>query len=59
MEDDLVNDILTTETERLIQRVESGEETLPPACAHQLVQRDARRGADAGRRRYPRYPKSC
>ncbi|AOB29773.1 histidine kinase [Bordetella sp. H567] len=36
MEDDLVNDILITETDRLIQRVESGEETLPIHGAHEL-----------------------
>jgi signal transduction histidine kinase len=36
MEDDLVNDILTTETDRLIQRVESGEETLPALGAHEI-----------------------
>jgi signal transduction histidine kinase len=36
MEDDLVNDILTTETERLIQRVESGEETLSMRGASEL-----------------------
>lgn len=29
MEDDLVNDILTTETERLIQHIQSGDEVLP------------------------------
>lgn len=36
MEDELVNDILTTETDRLIQRIESGEETLPMRGAHEL-----------------------
>jgi signal transduction histidine kinase len=29
MEDDLVNDILATETDRLIQRIQTGEEVLP------------------------------
>ncbi|ARP85208.1 sensor histidine kinase [Bordetella genomosp. 9] len=36
MEDDLVNDILTTETNRLIRRVESGEEALPSRGTHEL-----------------------
>lgn len=36
MEDELVNEILTNETDRLIQRVESGEETLPMRGAHEL-----------------------
>ncbi|WP_427184585.1 sensor histidine kinase [Bordetella bronchialis] len=36
MEDDLVNDILTTETDRLIQRVENGQDMLPLRGAREL-----------------------
>jgi signal transduction histidine kinase len=36
MEDDLVNDILTTETDRLIQRVNAGLESLPVQGAREL-----------------------
>jgi signal transduction histidine kinase len=36
MEDDLVNDILTTETDRLIQRVETGDEVMPARGPREL-----------------------
>ncbi|OZI26152.1 two-component sensor histidine kinase [Bordetella genomosp. 9] len=36
MEDDLVNDILTTETQRLIERITSGEETLTRLSSHDV-----------------------